>query len=134
MLNNDFRGYYIGGLRVNWNISNYYTNNTEKKLLAVNQSIIQVQKDVFLFNTHLAMEQQNADVQKMEELIESDTKIISLRESIKNTTKAQLENGTATSNDYLVAVNAQDQAQQNLLLHQIQLLSTLYTLQTTTGN
>jgi outer membrane protein TolC len=45
-----------------------------------------------------------------------------------------LENGTATTNDYLTAVNAQDQAQQNLLLHQIQLLMAQYNYQTTSGN
>lgn len=134
MLSNDVKGYYIGGLRLNWSLTGFYTYNKEKKILALNQNSLDIQKDVFLFNTNLNLQQQNSEVTKMQELIETDNSIITLRESIKNTTKNQLENGTVTTNDYLTAVNAQDQAQQNLLLHQIQLLMAQYNYQTTSGN
>lgn len=134
MLSNEVEPYYIGGLRFNWNISSFYTNKNEKKLLALNQDGIGVQKEVFLFNTKVAMEQQNADVLKAQELMESDRKIIKLRERIKQSTQLQLENGTANSNDYLTAVNAQDQAQQNLLLHQVQMVMAQYNQQITSGN
>jgi outer membrane protein TolC len=134
MLSNDVKGYYMGGLRLNWSLTGFYTYNKEKKILALNQNSLDIQKDVFLFNTNLNLQQQNSEVTKMQELIETDNSIITLRESIKNTTKNQLENGTATTNDYLTAVNAQDQAQQNLLLHQIQLLMAQYNYQTTSGN
>ena len=134
MLSNDLKGYYIGGLRLNWNLTGFYTFNKEKQILALNQNGLDIQKDVFLFNTNLNLQQQNSEVTKVQELIETDNSIITLRESIKNTTKNQLENGTVTTNDYLTAVNAQDQAQQNLLLHQIQLLMAQYNYQTTSGN
>ncbi len=134
MLSNDVKGYYIGGLRLNWSLTGFYTYNKEKKILALNQNALDIQKDVFLFNTNLNLQQQNSEVTKVQQLIETDNSIITLRESIKNTTKNQLENGTATTNDYLTAVNAQDQAQQNLLLHQIQLLMAQYNYQTTSGN
>jgi outer membrane protein TolC len=134
MLSNDVKGYYMGGLRLNWSLTGFYTYNKEKKILALNQNSLDIQKDVFLFNTNLNLQQQNSEVTKMQELIETDNSIITLRESIKNTTKNQLENGTVTTNDYLTAVNAQDQAQQNLLLHQIQLLMAQYNYQTTSGN
>jgi outer membrane protein TolC len=133
-LSNDLAGYYIGGLRLNWNLSGFYTYHKEKKILALNQNGLDIQKDVFLFNTNLTLQQQNSEVTKVQELVETDKSIITLRESIKNTTKNQLENGTATTNDYLTAVNAQDQAQQNLSLHQIQLLMAQYNFQTTSGN
>lgn len=134
MLSNDVKGYYIGGLRLNWSLTGFYTYNKEKKILALNQNGVDIQRDIFLFNTNLTIQQQNSEVSKVQELIETDNSIITLRDNIKNTTKNQLENGTATTNDYLTAVNAQDQAQQNLLLHQIQLLMAQYNLQTTTGN
>lgn len=134
MLSNDINGYYIGGIRLNWNISGFYTYNKEKQLLSLNQKMLDVQKDVFLFNTNLALKQQNSELTKIEELISVDNEIIELREQIKNTTKHQLENGVATSNDYLNQVNAADQAKQSQLLHQIQLLMTQYNYQTTSGN
>ena len=134
MLDNDFKGYYIGGLRLNWNITGFYTYKNEKRTLALNQSFIDIQRETFLFNTNLALKQQNADITKMQELTETDKSIVTLRESVKATTQNQLTYGTATTNDYLIAVNAEDQAKQSLILHEIQLLMTEYNAQTTAGN
>lgn len=134
MLSNDFKGYYIGGLRLNWNLSSFYTSGKEKKILEINQNGLDVQRELFLFNTNLVLRQQNTEIEKMQELINSDSEIVELRETIQNTTKNQLEFGTATTNDYMIAVNAKDQAKQNLVLHEIQLLLTQYNYQSTTGN
>jgi len=134
ILNNDFSGYYIGGLRLNWNLTGLYTSKKEQQILVLNQNSIDIQRAVFLFNTDLTLQQHNSEATKVQELINTDGEIISLRESIKNTIKNQLENGTATTNDYLTAVNIEDQARQNLLLHQIQLLMARYNYRTTSGN
>lgn len=134
MLSNDVKGYYIGGLRLNWNVSGFYSYNKEKQILTLKQNALDIQRETFLFNTSLLLKQQNSELTKLQELIGSDNEIILLRERIKNTAKSQLENGTATTNDYLTYVNAEDQAKQNKLLHQIQLLMAQYSYQTTSGN
>lgn len=134
MLNPDLQGYYIGGLRLNWNLTAFYTSNKEKKLLTLNQNIIDIQRETFLFNTQLNLEQQNSEISKFQELIVTDNNIISLREGVKNTTQIQLANGIATTNDYLISVNAEDQARQNLILHETQLLMAQYSQKTTSGN
>lgn len=134
MLNNDFQGYYIGGIRLNWNISSFYTYKNEKRMLANSQSMINVQRETFLVNTNLTLKQQNADITKIQELIETDKNIVILRERVKNVTQNQLTYGTASTNDYLISVNAESQAKQNLILHEIQLLMTEYNTQTTAGN
>lgn len=134
MLNDDVDNYYIGGLRVNWSLTGLYTLSNERKLLDLNQNLLDIQKETFLFNTNLTLKQQNTDIHKFQELIKTDQEIITLRTSIKNTATIQLENGSITTNDYLHEVNAEDQAKQNLLLHQIQLLMAQYNYQTTAGN
>jgi len=134
MLNNDFQGYYIGGLRLSWNITGFYTYKNEQKMLALDQSAIDVQREAFLFNTNLTLKQQRADITKMQELIQTDKNIILLRESVKQTTQNQLTYGTATTNDYLLAVNAEDQTKQSLILHEIQLLMIEYNAWATAGN
>lgn len=134
MLDNNFQGFYIGGLRLSWNFTGFYTYKNEKKMFANNRSMIDIQRETFLFNTNLTLKQQNADITKMQELIETDKSIVTLRESVKNTVQNQLAYGTATTNDYLLAVNAEDQAKQSLILHEIQLLMTTYNAQTTAGN
>lgn len=134
MLSNDFDFFYIGGVRMNWSLSGFYTSNKEKKLLGFNQNSLDIQKETFLFNTNLIVKQQLNEISKIESLIQTDNEIIELRENIKTTAQSQLVNGVITTNDYLTYVNAEDQARQNLLLHEIQLLMVLYNNQTTTGN
>lgn len=133
-LSNDFESYYIGGLRFTWNLANFYTSKNERHNLAINQDIVGLQQETFLFNTNLTLKQQNAEIAKLQELITSDQQIIQLRENVSTTAKNQLEYGTITSNDYITYLNAADQAQQGLLLHQIQLLLAQYNAKTTAGN
>jgi len=134
MFSDNFDPYYITGLRLSWNLSGFYSYKNERKQIGINQRGVQIQQETFLFNTNLALSQQNAEISKMQELIADDSEIIRLRENVKNTAQTQLENGTATTNDYLIAVNAEDQARQNRILREIQLLMYQYNVKTTIGN
>ncbi|MEY4930960.1 MAG: hypothetical protein RI909_1684 [Bacteroidota bacterium] len=134
MLLNQFDTYYIGGLRFSWNLGGYYNANRDKQILDLNLQSVNQQKETFLFNTKLSLQQQNNELNKLRELIQIDEKLIELRVRIKNTAKSQLDNGVITANDYLRELNAEDQAKQNLSVHQIQLLMTQYSQQVTTGN
>ena len=134
MFSDNFDPYYLTGVRLSWNLSGLYTAKNERKQVATNQAGIKLQQEIFLFNTNLALSQQCAEISKMQELITDDSEIIKLRENVKNATQTQLENGTATTNDYLIAVNAEAQARQNLISHEIQLIMYQYNVKTTTGN
>jgi outer membrane protein TolC len=134
MFSDNFDPYYVAGVRFNWNLSGFYTYKNERRQIAVNQSGVQVQQETFLFNTNLVLGQQNTEISKMQDLIADDNEIILLRENVKNATQTQLDNGTATTNDYLIAVNAEDQARQNRILHEIRLLMYQYSTNTTAGN
>lgn len=133
MLKNSFEPFAIGGVRFNWNIGNLYTEKREKQLISLNQQTIQIQKENLLLNINTQVKQQVAEINKINELIQSDAEIISLRESIKKAANAQLENGVITANDYLREVNAEDQAKQTLILHKIQLLQSKINLQLIKG-
>lgn len=134
MLSNDFKGYYIAGARLNWNLNGLLTMRTDKKMLFLSQGFIDSQQEVFLFNTRLTLRQQQADQNKISELIVKDRQIVALRERITASSKTQLDQGTATATDYITQLNAEDQARQNLILHQIQLLQAQYNYAATSGN
>jgi len=133
-LSNEFSAYYIGGIKMNWNFGGLYTAKKDRALLKTNRQVIDVQKDVFLFNTKLAMTQQNSELEKYQQLIRSDEAIISLREKVKTTAQHQLTFGTISSIDYISYVNAEDQARQQLLFHQVQASLARYTLKTISGH
>jgi outer membrane protein TolC len=133
-LSNNFQGYYIGGIRLLWSPTALYTIKKEKEIIENNKKIIDVQKETFLFNTGMEMNQQHAEIGKYQELLSSDDEIIDLRAHVKATSLVQLENGVINSSDYLREVNAEDQARQSKILHEIQMLVAGYNLQTTSGN
>ena len=133
-LSNDFAWYYIGGLRLSWNLGSLYTLHNQKQILSISRETLDIQKEVFLFNTQITQKQQHQDVAKYLELVNKDDAIISLRESVKKAAAAQLENGVLSAHDYITEVNAEDEARQNLILHQVQLLQSQYNYQNTVGN
>ncbi|HNP06352.1 MAG TPA: TolC family protein [Cyclobacteriaceae bacterium] len=133
-LKNEFDTYYLGGIRLNWSLSGFYNSKRDKQLRDFNLQQVNAQKETFEFNTNLLTTQQKQELNKLNKLIEVDDQIIELRTSIKTTAEAQQENGVITTNDYLRELNAEDQAKQNRLLHEMQLLMALYAYQITIGN
>jgi len=133
-LSTQLSGYYLTGLRLSWNFGGLYTYHKDKLISKNNQEMVQAQRNTFLFNTSMTMRQQNADIQRYQQLIQSDNDIVNLRDSIKQTSAVQLQNGVISANDYLLDINAEAQARQDRLLHEVQLLLSQYNHKTTAGN
>ena len=134
MLNPDMQGYYIAGLRLNWNLSSLYTYKNDKKNIDISRQLLEKQKETFLFNVDLTLLQQKEETNKYRKLIDTDNEIVQLRELVKKATAAQLKSGVASTYDYMTAVTEEDQARQNMVLHQIQLQLSQYNQKITTGN
>jgi outer membrane protein TolC len=133
MLVNDFDVYYIGGVRFNWSLGGLYTKKKEKELVEINKRVVDIQKETFLLNTNTQLKQQQSEIEKLDQLIATDNGIIDLRQQVKEAARAQLENGVITANDYLREVNAEDQARQARITHQLQLLQAQINYQTISG-
>lgn len=133
LLKNEFDFFYTTGVRFNWSFGGLYTQKKEKKIIELNQKTLDIQKEVFLLNTNSQLKQQHSEIEKLNKLITSDKEIIDLRVKVKDASKAQLENGVITANDYLREVNAEDLARQSLITHQVQLLQAEINYQTVLG-
>ncbi len=133
-LSTNLSGYYITGLRLSWNIGSLYTYKKDLLINKNNRDVVESNRNTFLFNTRLSLKQQNADINRYEQLIASDDDIIKLRQSVKQSSSAQLQNGVISANDFLTDVNAEAQARQDRVLHQVQLLMSQYNHKTTAGN
>ncbi|MCJ8163263.1 TolC family protein [Pontibacter sp. E15-1] len=133
-LQNGADWWYMGGVRLNWSISNFYTYRNDKRILAVQQQLTEVQRETFLLNTNAQLKQQQAEIEKLAQLLETDREIAALRRKVKAAANAQLENGVITANDYLREVYAEDQARLTLILHQLQLLQAKITYSTLLGH
>src|SRR5258705_8348006 len=133
LLKNGFDTYYIGGLRLNWSLGGLYTKKKEKELVEINKKTVDIQKETFILNTNTQLKQQQAKIDKLKHLVVSDNEIISMRQTVTDDAKAQLENGVITANDFLNQVNAEDQARQSLITHQLQLLQAQINYQNISG-
>lgn len=132
-LNNDFSFFYIGGLRLNWALSSFYTSKRDRMVIENNRKQIDAQQETFLLNTRSQLVQQTAEIRKLEKLLAADEEILSLRSQVSAAVKAQLDNGVITAADYLREINAEDQARQTLAAHRIQLLQARINYSVTSG-
>lgn len=133
LLQNKFDFYYLGGLRVSWPLSGLYTAKKDKEQVRVNQKIVDIQRETFLLNANTQLSQEQSEIDKYTQLAETDKAIIDLRSQVKQAAMTQLQNGVITANDYLREVNAEDQARQMLIMHEVQLLQSVVNYQTTLG-
>ena len=133
LLKNEFDPFYIAGVRLNWGLGGLYTRKNEIQLVGINKRSVDIQKETFLLNTNTELKQQQSEIDKLQQLVTSDDEIISLRVQVKDAARAQLQNGVITANDYLREVNAEDQARQTLITHQLQLLQAQINYETISG-
>ncbi|MGZ5283057.1 MAG: TolC family protein [Bacteroidia bacterium] len=129
----DFEPFYVVGLRANWNFSAFYTSKRENEMQQIQQQIIEKQKETFTQNIQAVLNQQQAEIDKLEQSVLRDYEIISLRKKITSAAESQLNNGTITYSDFMTERNAQLQAELSLQMHQIQLLMNKINYQTTLG-
>jgi outer membrane protein TolC len=134
MLENKFDLYYLTGARFAWQLSGLYNHGREKQILTLKQQSINIQKETFLFNTTVVNNQHQAEILKLERMIVVDAEIIDLRSRVKETASFQLEQGVISSSDFIREVNAEDQAKQNRVLHETQLLKAKANYQFNSGN
>lgn len=126
MLSNEFDIFYISGLRLQFPISGFYTKKNDLALLNTQQQDLEIKKENFLFNQNFSTIRNNEELDKLQKLIQKDEELIALRQSIKNASLAQLENGVLNTSDYLREVNAEEQARIQKMTHEIQFLLTQY--------
>ena len=134
MLKDGFEPFYVAGVRFSWNIGKLYTLKTDRKRVETSMNFIDLQREIFLFNTSLDMLRQNTEIKKIDDLLAADKQIVDLRTSIKKAAEVKLENGVISVTDLIREINAEDFAKQNVATHRIQKLMAIYNLIYTTNN
>ena len=134
MFKDGFSAYYIGGIRLSWNIGSFYTFKNRQNLLNTNRYAIAIQRETFLFNTSLNQSSKENEVAKFREILKSDNEIITLRNSVKRSLEAKVANGTASVTDLMREVTAEELAKQDKIMHETEMLQAIYNLKFITNN
>jgi outer membrane protein TolC len=134
MLSTDFDPFYIGGLRLSWNFGASYTRKNDLHKIEINKNSMDAQRDLFLYSTRLALARENQSIARLRRLLLDDDEIIALRQSIRQSAEAKVANGTATVTDLMRELTRENLARQTKTLHEIDLLSAIYSLKNITNN
>ena len=122
ILDNDVKGFYVTGLRMSWSLSSLYNFKRDKKILNNQVKMIDAQKESFELQVNGQLARQQEEIEKINQLLKQDKDIISIRTRIVNISANQLDAGVITSSDYLIDLNAQNQALSNQRSHEVQLV------------
>ncbi len=134
MLDNNASAYYVGGIRLTWNIGNFYTRKNSRKIIRAKINAVEQQRETFLFNTRLDMARKNGEIDQYVEQLKYDDEIIALRGSVRRASEARMANGTISGVDLARDINAEQMAIEDKILHEMQLLLTIYNLKFATNN
>jgi len=134
MIDNTFQPIFIAGLRATWNVFDWNKSKAEKEALMVSSDIVASEKETFLLNNSLQLQEMNNEIQKSEAIIKDDAEIIALREYVEKSANAQLKNGVITASEYLVEFTNLYEAKTNHKIHEIQLALAKANYQVAKGN
>ena len=123
-----------GGITLSWKISPFYTRKNDLRSIETKKSMIDQERETFLFNIHLQKEKEQSVVEDLREKLKQDDEIIRLRENIHNVSVTKVQNGIQTINEMLRDVNAVNEARQQKSIHEIQLLEAMYQLKNINNN
>lgn len=121
-LDNEFSPYGIIGFQFNWKITDWRADILEKEVLNLQAQRIQNSKETFEFNLATQEAGYLADIERLQNQIKKEKEIADLQGEILEQLAAQLDEGVITSTEYLIQVNAEMRARQNILIRQTELL------------
>lgn len=124
----------LAGINLSWSTMGLYRDKNSRSLAKISVERIQNQQETFLFNTNLQLTQQANEIDKQRSIISKDMQIVALRTSIKKAYELKYQNGMCTVQDLILAVNAENEANSNKALHEVQLMLSISNYKTTSGN
>ncbi len=116
------------GVRMSWNIGAFYTKRNNLEKLNTAQRRIDVQRDIFSFNTRMQTTQQEGEILRLRKAVEDDDRIVELRRSVRLAAESQLEHGVIETTELLRKITDETSATLNRSTHEIELLQALYKL------
>jgi outer membrane protein TolC len=120
--------YWIGGLKATWSLNGLLDWKAQLRKVDDARKTVAAQRDAFILNSGLQVARSRNDVARLRELLKGDDEIIALRESMRMSTEGKQENGAATTDDVLKAIDAESLARRTKSLHEVQLAMAAYAL------
>ena len=131
MMANDWSWNALVGFRMSWNFGAFYTKKNSLGKLRTAQRQLDVQRDVFLFNTRLQTVEESGDIARLRRALADDDRIVQLRRAVREAAESKLRNGVIDTNDLLRKITEEATAATARSAREIELVKTIYELKHT---
>lgn len=95
--------FWQAGLRVEWRVWDWGTTARQQQALRAQERIVDADEAAFAEGLDRSVESDLADMSRLEAVLQTDERIITLREQVERQARAQLDEGAITVSDYVEA-------------------------------
>lgn len=131
MISTDWTWNALIGVKMSWNFGAYYTKKNRLSNLRVAKQQLDIQRDVFLFNTDLQVAEEQGNISRLRRALADDDRIVALRRSVREAAESKLRNGVIDTNDLLRKITDEASARSARSLREVELLKAIYELKYT---
>ena len=131
MVSTDWTWNALIGVKMSWNFGAYYTKKNRLSNLRVAKQQLDIQRDVFLFNTDLQVAEEQGNISRLRRALADDDRIVALRRSVREAAESKLRNGEIDTNDLLRKITDEASARSARSLREVELLKAIYELKYT---
>lgn len=128
MQNHDPSFNFMVGINVSWNFGSLYTRSNSLHKLEFQRQQIETDRETFLFNNRILETEAASQIAALREVMRNDERIVTLRRSVINAAQSKLRNGIIDATALLSKITDAEMAENDLILHEIELVKALYNL------
>lgn len=131
MMSPDWSWNAMAGVKMSWNFGAYYTRKNSLAKLRTAKEQVEMQREIFLFNTRLQTAEESGDIARLRKALADDDRIVALRRSVREAAESKLRNGVIDTDDLLRKITDEAAAATARSAREIELLKTIYELKHT---
>jgi outer membrane protein TolC len=120
-LDSDPAPYGVVGAGFSWKLTDWNKRNLQRQQISLQAQRLQNAEESFSFNLDQQTASYLAEIERLEAQIKNEAEIAVLQADILTQMAAQLDGGVITATDYLIQLNEELMARQQIVIHQLQL-------------
>lgn len=130
----EWSDYYMLGARLEWSFWKWNETRRKAEIIEARKSIIDAEQENYLKQIQQQQINLIAEIQNVEDALQTDREIHELQSSILEEAKLRFEEGTLSATDYLSELNENIRVSQEMALHELQLIKYRIDFNILTGN
>jgi len=101
VIGDQFETYALGGVQLQWRAWTWGSSGREREALGLQQSIVAAEEAAFTDGLRRAIQLDLATIDRLQDTLASDERIVSLRDGIQRAARVRLSEGVIVASDYL---------------------------------